>query len=396
MSTKNYRVTGKIILFFMIVYGLCITPILAKKSRAVYYPGRNAEWVRKAPGDLGVDAAKLKEAVEFAKSHEYSGNVDLRIAILNAFGHEPYIKIVGPTKKRGGPAGLVLKNGYIIAEWGDLNRVDMTFSVTKSYLSTVAGLAVDAGLIHDVHDKMKDYVWDGTFEGEHNSLITWHHLLNQSSDWSGALFGMYDWADRPPRDKGIDNWRSRKLNPPGTVFKYNDVRVNVLAYSLLQVWRKPLPVVLKEKIMDPIGASTTWRWYGYSTSWVNVDGVKIQSVSGGGHSGGGLFINTFDHARFGLLFLRQGKWQGKQLISKQWIDRCRESSEANPGYGYMWWLNKGNRRVEQFRETAYYAAGFGGNYIVVDEERDMVIVTRWLEPRHLVELLLKVVEAVKK
>jgi len=155
-----------------------------------------------------------------------------------------------------------------------------------------------------------DYVWDGTFEGEHNGEISWEHLLNQSSDWSGSLFDMPDWADRPPAKGGIVDWKYRELHEPGTHYKYNDVRVNVLAYSLLQVWRKPLPMVLKEEIMDPIGASTTWRWHGYSTSWVNVDGTRVQSVSGGGHSGGGLFINTYDHARFGLLFQRNGQWKG--------------------------------------------------------------------------------------
>jgi len=54
-------------------------------------------------------------------------------------------------------------------------------------------------------------------------------------------FGMYDWSDRPPQEGGIDEWRSRELKEPGTYFKYNDVRVNVLSYSLLQIWRKPLP-----------------------------------------------------------------------------------------------------------------------------------------------------------
>ena len=186
----------------------------------------------------------------------------------------------------------------------------MTFSVTKSYVSTVAGLAWDAGLIKDLNDKVADYVWDGTFDGEHNSKITWEHLLTQSSDWSGCLFGMYDWADRPPKEGTIDTWKNRTLFEPGTHFKYNDVRVNLLAYSLLQVWRKPLPIVLKEKIMDRIGASSTWRWYGYENSFVNVDGIMMQSVSGGGHHGGGLFINTLDQARFGLLFLNKGKWKG--------------------------------------------------------------------------------------
>ena len=64
--------------------------------------------------------------------------------------------------------------------------------------------------------------------------------------------------------------------------------------------------------MDPIGASTTWRWYGYKNSWVEIDGNRVQSVSGGGHSGGGVFISTEDHARFGLLFLNNGIWKGKK------------------------------------------------------------------------------------
>ena len=74
--------------------------------------------------------------------------------------------------------------------------------------------------------------------------------MTQSSDWSGTLFGMRDWADRPPKEGGIDDWKYRELHEPGTKYEYNDVRVNVLAYSLLQVWRKPLPMVLKEKIIN--------------------------------------------------------------------------------------------------------------------------------------------------
>ena len=164
------------------------------------------------------------------------------------------------------------------------------------------------------------------------------------SDWSGTLWGIHDWADRPPKEGGIDDWKNRKLNTPGTFYKYNDVRVNLLAYCLLNIWRQPIPQILKKFIMDPIGASTTWRWYGYNNSWVELDGNRMQSVSGGGHSGGGLFINTEDHARFGLLFLRQGKWNESQLISKDWIDEATKSSPAQKSYGYMWWLNKKEQR----------------------------------------------------
>lgn len=361
-------------------------------AQSVYYPDRN-QWEEKSPGNQKANENRLQKAVDFALNNEYSGAVDLRQAILKGFEREPYHKIAGPTKRRGGPAGMIIKGGYIIAKWGDLDRVDMTFSVTKSYLSTVAGLALDEGLIRSVDDKVSQYVWGGTFRGEHNSSISWDHLLTQSSDWSGSLWGTPDWGDRPPKEGGIDDWKNRALLEPGTNFEYNDVRVNVLAYSLLQVWRKPLPQVLKERVMDKIGASSTWRWFGYDTSWTNVDGSKVQSVSGGGHSGGGLFINTYDHARLGLLFLRDGKWKNDQIISENWISMVQKSSKANESYGYMWWLNRGERKWESIDNDIYYAAGFGGNFIVIDKANDLVVVTRWLEPSKIGEMMKLVLES---
>lgn len=137
--------------------------------------------------------------------------------------------------------------------------------------------------------------------------------------------------------------------------------------------------------MDPIGASTNWKWFGYEDSWVNVDGVKVQSVSGGGHSGGGIFMSTFDHARFGLLFSNDGKWKEKQLISKKWIEMSTKPSIPNPNYGYLWWLNskEGDRYMEDVDENVFYASGFGGNFIIIDKTKNLVIVVRWLEPKYL-------------
>ena len=365
----------------------CLLGILICTSifAQTYFPDQ--DWSVKTPEEVGLDARKIEKAIQFAQAHEYSGSKDLRVAILEGFRREPYHEILGPTKKRGGPAGLIIKDGYIVGQWGDVNRVDMTFSVTKSYLSTMAGLALDHGLIEDIDDRVGNYVWDGTFAGDHNSKITWDHLLTQSSDWSGALFGVKDWADRPPREGGVDDWKYRELHEPGTRYEYNDVRVNVLAYALLQVWRKPLPQMLKQYIMDPIGASTTWRWYGYDHSFTLVDGIQMQTVSGGGHSGGGVFISALDHARFGLLFCRKGKWEDKQLISPDWVEAVQQPSQAYESYGYMWWLNQGPRAMDGPPKHIYYAAGFGGNYIIVDSQQDLVIVTRWLEPSTLKEFL---------
>lgn len=359
-----------------------------------YFPPSHGAWEEKEPKEFKINSKKLESAIDFAMENEYSGSRDLRIAILKGFAHEPYHKILGPTKKRGGPAGLILKNGYQITSWGDIKRVDMTFSVTKSYLSTVAGLAVDHNLI-STKEKVSTTVWDTTFDGSHNQQITWEHLLNQSSDWSGTLWGGHDWADRPPKEGSIDDWKNRDFYTPGTRFEYNDVRVNLLAYSLLQVWRKPLPQVLKEHIMDPIGASTTWRWFGYDNSWTDLDGHHVQSVSGGGHSGGGIFINALDHARFGLLFLNKGVWNGKQLISQDWIEKATASSPAQVNYGYMWWLNKkGTSRFwEGVPENVFYAAGFGGNFIVIVPDEELVIVTRWLEPSQIGSFVKGVLDA---
>jgi len=360
----------------------------------VYFPERNTTWETTNPSNSGFNAIKLNEAIEFAEANEYSGSRDLRIAILKGFEREPFHEILGPTKKRGGPAGIILQNGYIAAKWGETKRVDMTFSVTKSFLSTVAGLAYDNKLIANSEDKVLDYIWDGTFDGDHNSKITWHHLLQQNSDWSGELWGGKDWADRPPRNGGLDDWKFRKLNEPGTVMEYNDVRVNVLAYSLTHVWRQPLPKVLKKHIMDPIGASTTWRWHGYKNAWTEIDGINMKSVTGGGHSGAGIFISAEDLARFGLLFMNDGKWNGKKLISSEWIEKAVTPSIPNANYGYMWWLNnKGSRHWEGLSENLFYAAGFGGNFIVVDKENSLVVVTRWLEPSKIEEFMQKVTAA---
>jgi CubicO group peptidase (beta-lactamase class C family) len=377
----------RIFLFFLFFYLLVYCN--PSYGQELYYP--DSTWQTKKPAELKMNAALIDSAISFAIRNETKTDVDLRIANLKAYANEPNYRIAGPMRERGKPAGIILKDGYIVAQWGDVKRVDMTFSVSKSFLSTVAGLAADDHLIN-IDSRMNEYVWDGKFEGPHNSKITWRHLLTQSSDWSGCLFDVCDWADRPPRQGTIDDWKNRKLLEPGSNYEYNDVRVNLLAYSLLEVIRKPLPVVLRERIMDPIGASTTWRWYGYDNSFVNIDGQMIESVSGGGHFGGGIFINTLDQARFGLLFLRKGKWKNKQLISEQWVNSVNQPSAANKNYGLMWWTNEENQ-LGNISKKIYYANGFGGNFIVVDNEHDLVMVTRWLEPNKLGEFVRLVISA---
>ena len=342
-----------------------------------YFPPRG-EWQRADAVEAGFDADKLAAAVALAKAQAVVEPKDLAQAIHDSFAHrEPDFRILGPTAPREASAGLVIRNGYIVAEWGDLERVDMTFSVVKSYLSTIMALAMREGLVTDLHAPVRHWVRDGKFDSPHNAKITWHHLMNQTSDWQGTLWDVPDWADRPEGDDP-SQWPHRALHEPGTYFKYNDVRINVTSFALMQVWRKPLPVVLKEQVMDPVGASSTWRWHGYGNSWVTLDGQRMQSVSGGGHFGGGMFISTLDHARFGLLFQRNGRWRDRQIIPPEWIDAMREPTPVRKDYGYMWWLNTDRERIPAAPESAFWAAGFGGNYIYIDQEHDLLLVLRWV------------------
>ena len=155
-----------------------------------------------------------------------------------------------------------------------------------------------------------------------------------------------------------------------------------MALAALHVWRRPLPEVLREEIMEPIGASSTWRWFGYDNAWVEIDGQKMQAVGGGGHWGGGMFINAYDMARFGYLFLRNGKWKDRQLVPEKWIQMARTPGPANANYGYAnWFLNTGRKPLPSAPESASLPVGNGANIIYIDWENDIVAVVRWIRRR---------------
>jgi len=350
----------------------------AAAPASVYYPER-FDWQKRSPSDAGMDAARVDEAVQFAIANENPASKDLAIDLATTFGaREPFDTPIGPVTARGAASGLIVRGGYIVAEWGDTSRVDMTFSVTKTFLSTVVGLAWQKGLIRDVTDPVRGYMPEpGYFEG-HNATITWEHLLRQTSDWQGTLWGKPDWADRPEGATPAD-WPNRKLFDPGTRYKYNDTRVNMLALLTLHVLRRPLPVVLREEVMEPIGASTTWRWHGYDNSWIELDGQRIQSVTGGGHWGGGMFISASDMARFGYLFLRNGQWKERQIVSREWVAMARTAGPANAEYGFMnWFLNPGRKPLPSAPESSVTFRGNGQNIIYIDWDNDLVVVTRWI------------------
>jgi CubicO group peptidase (beta-lactamase class C family) len=111
-----------------------------------------------------------------------------------------------------------------------------------------------------------------------------------------------------------------------------------------------------------------------------LDGREVQSVSGGGHWGGGMVLNAWDMARFGLLTLRRGNWGGKQLLSEAWVAQALTPTPAQRTYGYMnWFVNPERTYLKAAPEQAFVHVGAGNNFIYVDPANDVVAVIRWMD-----------------
>ncbi|MEJ8757314.1 serine hydrolase [Pontibacter sp. H259] len=356
----------------------------------VYYPGKGNNWETRKPEALGLDAALLQQAVEWAKTQETT-QIQKDFSTQKEIFGEP----LGPLPTtRANTNGIILKNGYIVAEWGDTKAADPTYSVAKSFLSTILGLTIDRGMIQSINDPVAKYVKDGGYNSEHNSKVTWEHHARQTSEWEGEMWGKkYDFVGKEAFGRG--ERKPRELQEPGNFYEYNDVRINRFALSLLRLWKKPLPEVLKNEIMDPIDASETWKWVPYRNSIVEINGKQMPSVSGGTRWGGGLWISARDEARFGYLFLRNGRWNDKQLLSEKWVKEATTSrGTVGPDYGYLWWLNTEGKAWPDAPTTSYAALGAGQNTVWVDPEHDIVIVWRWHNGNPN-ELIKRVLAAVK-
>ena len=354
-----------------------------------YYPGKGDDWQKVVPAQVGIDEAILNNAVTWAKTQETT-------QMKPDFSTQEIIfgKLLGPMPRdRAQTNGIILRHGYIVAEWGETQRPDPTYSVAKSVLSTILGITLDRGMIKNIQDPVTKYIQDGGYDSEQNRQITWEHHARQTSEWEGEMFGKkHDFVGKEAFGQG--ERKPRALQAPGTFYEYNDVRINRFALSLLRLWQKPLPQVFREEIMDPIGASDIWQYVPYQNSTVLVDDKPMPSVSGGTRWGGGLWINTRDEARFGYLMLRQGHWGNKQIVSPDWVKQATNRGPVGPDYGYLWWLNTEGKAWPDAPRNSFAALGAGSNTIWIDPTHDMVIVWRWHNGNPN-ELIKRVLAAVK-
>lgn len=338
-------------------------------AQTPYYPPAGS-WARKPPAELGMDPERLAAAIEFARSRETTREIDFSDQ-ERIFG-----SLLGsvPTR-RATTNGLVIYKGYVVAEFGDTTWVDPTYSAAKSMLATVAGIAVRDGLIR-LDEPVGRLVRDGGYDSPQNSRVTWKMHLQQESEWEGEMFGKrHDFVGRAAFGEG--ERQPRQLQSPGSFYEYNDVRVNRLGLSLLRIFRKPVPEVFRDEVMNLIGASNGWKWVPYHNSFVEIDGRRLASVSGGTRWGGGVWIDSWDMARFGYLWLRGGRWGERQILPAAYVRAALAPSLHGPDYGYLWWLNTAQRNYPGLPKTAYGARGAGSNTITILPEQDLVVVWRW-------------------
>lgn len=341
-----------------------------------------------APLD-GVDMAMLMRSVRAQADRAVPGIDDMASYLAAQVSDTSHREVVGPLLDGQGASGVVVRGGTVIASWGDPKREEMAYSATKSVLSLVAGIAFDTGKLR-LDEPVSLSVNLPQFAGPHGRAITWRHLLDQTSQWEGELWGKPTQVDAQSTREGTES----AGGPPGEGWAYNDVRVNLTALALTVLLGRALPDVLRDHVMTAIGASDGWSWHGYENSVAQIEGARVPVVSGGAHWGGGLWISALDLARIGQLCLRGGVWGVRQVISRDWIEELWTPCRVKPNYGLSWWLNHDRTVWPKAPETGRCARGNGGSHLLwVDPARDLVISSRW--GAGVEQLLVEVSEAVE-
>jgi CubicO group peptidase (beta-lactamase class C family) len=343
-----------------------------------------------------MNAGRFADAIALAQAREIGWPRDPHAdPARHGIHHDdppPYNRLRGPVFARGPVSGVVRQHGTEVAAWGEPDRPDQTYSVAKTYLALLAGIALKQGLIAGVDEPVAVRLQGIGFDDAHNRAITWAMLLQQTSEWQGTCLGIPDQVDRwrkvglDPRPAGGPKGGARPLRAPGSWWEYNDVRINQLALALAHLFGAPLPEVFADTVMRPIGASEGWSWLPYDDAWIDLPARggrparRVASVPGGTHWGGGVCIGARDQARIGQLLLDDGRCGAVQVLPPGWVRWMAGPCAIAPFYGALVWLNRDGRSFPGASARSLMMVGAGGHLTWVEPEHDAVVVVRWLDP----------------
>jgi CubicO group peptidase (beta-lactamase class C family) len=300
------------------------------------YPGK--EWQRAEPAGVGLDAAELHKARDYALS--------------------------------GGGSGCVIHQGRLVLSWGDPAKLYDLKSTTKSIGVTALGLAIQDEKVRLDDLAVKHHPKFGT-PPESNAATGWlgditlTHLATQTAGFEKP--GGY----------------GKLLFKPGSQWHYSDAGPNWLAECLTLAYRRDMRDLLFERVFTPVGITgrdLTWRKNSYRPH--EIDGIPRREF------GSGVSANVDAMARLGYLYLREGRWQDRQLLPKSFIDTARQPlpkfkdvpehdpeqyDDASAHYGLLWW-NNADGTLKNVPRDAYWSWGLYDSLIVVIPSRDLVAV----------------------
>jgi CubicO group peptidase (beta-lactamase class C family) len=307
-------------------------------------------WQRVSPASVGLDAAKLNQ-------------------------------IAGQAEHGKSNCLVVVRNGKLAGEWyfrgTGPNTTQDVFSATKSLASTLVGIAQDDGDL-SIGDRASKWIPEWT--ASPSSTVTVRDLLSMDSGRHWSAFSDYvrllAARDRTAFAIGLD-----QSAPPGQVWAYNNSAVQTLDRVLQEATHENVVTFAQRRLFKPLGMTRT---------------TMTTDAAGNAQMFEGIRSTCRDMARFGVLMLNQGLWNGRRIVSSSWVKQAtaRSSSELNAGYGYLWWLNHEGvigdvlaaTSLQQSRHSTrgrlvpgapndmYWALGLGNQLLQIDPGTGTVVV----------------------
>ena len=332
----------------------------ARETTSMVFPGDS--WAEASPESQGLAADRFKEAMDYL--HANAGGV-------------------------GADETVVIRNGYLVWEGAAADNVHEIYSASKTFTSTVMGLLVTDGVLN-VDDPAVQYLPTLADQFPEYGKVTLRHLATMTAGYDGLTGDgwKHHETDREKHREFVLQYTKpgKPLFAPGTSWKYHDPQVHMLGYILTKISGKSLEETFRERIANPIGMK--------HFSWSNLgerDGMFFNNPAGTpginqkGEYQGGVYTNAIDLARYGLLFLNKGNWNGRQILDSRFVEETGSNqvpaefgSLGGGHYGFYWWTNgaaaDGTRPWPEAPADTYGARGGGRNSIFVIPEWNMVIV----------------------
>ncbi|MGI6454028.1 MAG: serine hydrolase domain-containing protein [bacterium] len=344
-----------ILLFLLVLRCACMPEY---STARIVFPGK--EWSEATPETQGISSGKLQQAIDYLQQH--SGSDGVRELVI-------------------------VRNGYLIHKGNNIDKVHGVWSMTKSFTSTVLGLLIDDQKA-TLDTLAKDFL---PGMNVNYPTLTLRHFTTMTSGYRAE--------DDEPKGSYTHGPSSEPFNPgiplftpPGSRYAYWDSAMNQFANVLTRIAGEPIEELFRRRIADPIGMNPEqWNWGDFG----EIDGIMVNG--GAGNNGKHMFVSAREAARFGLLYLNNGNWNGRQLIGKQWVEQAKSTHvpgtmplgheqsgiDGRGVYGFNWWTNgikpDGDRNWKDAPAGTYSASGFNNNDLFIIPEWDMVIVRLGLD-----------------